>query len=98
MKITLGEKTIQAKIMDKEKAKEKYEDAMASGNQVTMLNEDDKMHQLDIGNIQPNQKAIVEICILRPLSSEDGAFNFRLPTEYFPDAKIFNFSAEILSR
>ena len=32
MKVTVGDKTIEAKIMEKEKAKEKYDDAIASGN------------------------------------------------------------------
>lgn len=30
--ITVGEKTIQAKVMEQEKAEQKYDDAMAAGN------------------------------------------------------------------
>ena len=40
--------------METEKAKEKYDDAIASGNQATMLKESknkEEMHQLEIGNI-----------------------------------------------
>ena len=36
MTIVIGDKEIEAKIMEKEKAKEKYEDAVASGNTAVM--------------------------------------------------------------
>ena len=32
MKVTIGDKTIEANIMEKEKAEEKYENAIAAGN------------------------------------------------------------------
>ena len=82
---------------------------MASGNQVTMLKESkdkEEMHQLEIGNIQPGQSAKIEINVIQPLSSEDGAYNFNLPLSYFPkliksedrkDKILFNFSATIIS-
>lgn len=37
MKVTVGDKTIEAKIMEKEKAQEKYDNAIASGNAAAML-------------------------------------------------------------
>ena len=109
MQITVGEKTINAQVMEKEKAQNKYDDAIAAGNQATLLKEskDQKeMHQLDIGNIFPGQQATIEVSILQPLSSEDGAFNFNLPLAYFPklidaadrkDKILFNFQAHIKS-
>ena len=109
MQVTVGDKTINTKVMEKEKAQEKYDDAIASGNQATMLKESkdkEEQHQLDIGNVLPGQQAKIEIDIIQPLSSEDGAFNFNLPLSYFPklintedrkDKIVFNFSANIKS-
>ena len=109
MQVTVGDKTINTKVMEKEKAQEKYDDAIAAGNQATMLKESkdkEEQHQLDIGNVLPGQQAKIEIDIIQPLSSEDGAFNFNLPLSYFPklintedrkDKIVFNFSANIKS-
>lgn len=77
---------------------------MAAGNQATMIKETKmEMYQIDVGNILPGQKAIVQITIIRPLNGEDGIYHFNLPISYFPqslsekDKVSFNFSAEILS-
>jgi len=56
MQVTVGDKTINTKVMEKEKAQEKYDDAIAAGNQATILKESkdkEEMHQLDIGNVLP---------------------------------------------
>ena len=39
MNVTIGDKTIQTKIMEKGKANEKYENAVASGNHAVKLSE-----------------------------------------------------------
>ena len=54
MKITVGDKTIEAKIMEKEKAQDKYNDAIASGNMGAMMKETAKEFlELNVGNIMP---------------------------------------------
>ena len=54
MDITIGDKTIQAKIMEKEKAKEKYDDAIASGNSAAIMNQtSEDVLSLEIGNVLP---------------------------------------------
>ena len=56
MKVTIGDKTIEAKIMDIERAEKKYEDAVAGGHTAAILRESNDnvdLHQLDIGNILP---------------------------------------------
>lgn len=56
MQITLGDKTIEAKVMEKEKAEEKYDDAIAAGNMAALLaekNEDADMHEVNIGHVLP---------------------------------------------
>ena len=56
--VTIGEKTIASKVMSKEKAEEKYNDSLASGNTGIMSTYDDslKSYTVNIGNILPKQK------------------------------------------
>ena len=68
MKITVGDKMIEAKIMEKEKAQEKYDDAISSGNMGVMMKETGKEFlELDIGNIMPGQTVTIEITIVEHL-------------------------------
>ena len=56
MLITIGDKTIEAKVMEKEKAEQKYDDAIAAGNMAALLsekNEDVDMHEVTLGQILP---------------------------------------------
>ena len=87
MTIKLGEREINAKVIEAKKAQEKYDDAIAAGNQATLLQEDSKnqeMHQLEVGNVLPGATVTVEITVLQPISGENGAFNYYMPLNYFP--------------
>jgi hypothetical protein len=86
MIVSLGDKTIEAKIMKNEKAWEKYDDNIAAGNMATILKESDNkdLHQLNIGNVLPGQTVCVEIHLIQPIKMSGGAFNFILPLTYFP--------------
>ncbi len=54
MKVTVGEKTIEAQILEKEEAKDKYDDSIAQGKQATIMNETkNEFLELDVGNILP---------------------------------------------
>lgn len=56
MLITVGDKTVETKVMEKEKAEAKYDDAAAAGNFAALLQEskaDLDLHQVDIGTILP---------------------------------------------
>jgi Ca-activated chloride channel family protein len=54
MVVTIADKTIEAKILEKEKAKEKYDDAIAAGNSAALMNEaSPETLSLQIGNILP---------------------------------------------
>ena len=52
MKFTVGKKTVEAKVMQNEKAQEKYDDAIAAGNAAAILKQGIDFHQIDLGNIQ----------------------------------------------
>jgi hypothetical protein len=65
MKVTVGDKTIEANIMEKEKAQDKYDNAIASGNQAALIKESKgEFLELQIGNIMPGQTATIEITIV----------------------------------
>ena len=56
MQLTVGDKTIEAKVMENEKAEEKYDDQIAKGNVAALLKKSKNsidLHQIDIGNILP---------------------------------------------
>lgn len=85
MIVTIADKTIEAKILEKEKAKEKYDDAIAAGNSATLMNEtSQEMLTLQIGNLLPGQEAKVEIEIIQQVEIKEGAYDFVFPYKYFP--------------
>jgi hypothetical protein len=65
--------------------------------------------ELDVGNLMPGDTVTIEISIVQPLESTNGAFNFELPLTYFPsypvlskdltehDKILFNFVATLKS-
>ena len=85
MVVTIADKTIEAKILEKEKAKEKYDDAIAAGNSAALMNEtSQEMLSLQIGNLLPGQEAKVEMEIIQQVEIKEGAFDFVFPYKYFP--------------
>ena len=66
--VSIGDdRVIEGKVLEKEKAKEKYDDAIAAGHGAVMLKEDEEnqeLYEMCLGNIQPGQKALVKINIL----------------------------------
>ena len=84
---TIGGRQVEAMVMEKEKAKQKYDDALAQGKAAALLNESkdlSDLYELDIGNILPGQEAVIEIHLIQPLKIEGGGFDFTLPIAYFP--------------
>ena len=87
MVFTLDDRTIETLVEEKEKAEQKYDDAIAAGNMAIKMNESEdhqKFYEIDIGNIKPGQKVQVEIHLVAPLAVVGGAFDYNLPLLYFP--------------
>ena len=84
MKFTVGDKTVETKVMQNEKAQEKYDDAIAAGNAAAIMKQGQDYHQIDLGNIQKGQTAVVELEIIQPLDSCGGSFDFKFPSNYYP--------------
>ena len=63
--------------MEKKKAEQKYEDAIAAGKQATLMRDAEKnpdLYDIDIGNILPGQEAVVEIKLIQPLQISGKSF------------------------
>ncbi len=67
MSITIGDKTIEAKVTEQDTANDIFDDAMAGGNFAAMVKdsrENVDLHQMDIGNLNPGQKAKIELLLI----------------------------------
>lgn len=71
--------------MDKKKASQKYDDAVASGHgAVLMKDESDDFYEINIGNILPTQRAKIELHLLQPLKTVGGSYEFQFPKAFVP--------------
>jgi len=88
MKITVGEKEIDAVIMEKEEAKEKYDDAVAAGHTAAKINYDESIPEileLAIGSIQPGKTVKVDVSIVSKCDVLKHRFySFVFPVNFIP--------------
>ena len=82
--VTIGEKMVISKVMKKEKAEEKYEDSIASGNQgfISRYNEDMTSYTVNIGNINPKQKVKLNAIFIQMIGSQDMSYEFNIMEKY----------------
>ncbi|CDW82813.1 UNKNOWN [Stylonychia lemnae] len=84
--IEMDDRVIEGKIIEKEKAQEKYDDAIAGGNAAVLVKEKDQnkdLLQMTIGGINSQQEVKVNIQMIKHLQIEAGAYCLRIPTSYF---------------
>lgn len=80
LNIQIGDDIIEGKILNKEKAEEKYEDAVAGGNTAVMAQEsEDDMITVKVGNLLSQQEAIVHFQLVQVLKLEVGSYCLRVP-------------------
>ncbi|KAL6474596.1 hypothetical protein MHYP_G00181570 [Metynnis hypsauchen] len=84
----VADKEIVAKVQEKEKAREEYDDAIASGDQAFLLEESDEstdVFRLSVGSLPPAQSAAVTLVYVTELSVQaDHALRFCLPAVLNP--------------
>ena len=70
--------------MPKEKAEEKYNDSIASGNTGFISRYDDNMnnYNVNIGNIKPKQKVKLNTIFLQMIGSQDMSYEFVIMEKY----------------
>jgi hypothetical protein len=86
LNVQIGDKTVEGKVIKKEKAEEKYDDAIAAGHTAVKMDYDETtkgMMKMKVGNLLPEEEAIVKVNFLTALSSEIiGYFTIRVPQAF----------------
>ncbi|CAN2042386.1 Trypsin [Candidatus Magnetomoraceae bacterium gMMP-15] len=85
MKMTIGERTIIAKIREREKARQEYEKAKQEGKSASLLEQQrPNVFQMSIANILPNDVIKVELKYTELIVPADGVYEFVYPTVVGP--------------
>ena len=80
--LELNGKKIVSKILEKEKAEEKYSDAIASGNSGIISSKTDKYIKVNIGNINPNDIVKLTTEFIQFITSEDMSYCYETMSSY----------------
>ena len=82
--VTIGEKIVLSKVMAKEKAEEKYNDSIASGNTGFISKYDEQMtnYSVNIGNINPKQQIKLDTIFIQMIGSQDMSYEFDIMEKY----------------
>ena len=85
MKMTIGERTIIAKIQEKEKARQEYEQAKHEGKSASLLEQQrPNVFQMNVANIMPGDLVKVELSYTELLVPTEGVYEFTYPTVVGP--------------
>ena len=75
--------------MEKEQAKEKYQDKISKGHTVAMAKQKkDSDLLVSIGNLQPQQCVFIDIHLSFPMQSESGYWRYSLPSGFIPNSHL----------
>jgi Ca-activated chloride channel homolog len=81
----VGDRRIEAEVEERDRAFERYDDAMAAGHGAVLLDaERPNVFTISVGNILPGQEVLVEITWVAELTMEGPAIRFALPTTVAP--------------
>ncbi len=85
MKMTIGERTITAKIEKRADARQQYEDAKQAGKTASLLEQQrPNVFQMNVANILPGDEIKVELVYTELLVPENGIYEFVYPTVVGP--------------
>jgi Ca-activated chloride channel family protein len=85
MKMTIGSRTITAKISEKEKARKDYQKAKSNGNRVSLLEQNrPNVFTMKVANIAVHDTIVVELKYTELLVPENGIYSFVYPTVVGP--------------
>jgi Ca-activated chloride channel homolog len=87
--VKIGERLIKGEIEERDKAFEKYDQAMTEGHGAVLLDqEDSNIFVSSVGNLMPGQEAVVSISYVSELPLQDEQIRLMIPTtvspRYFP--------------
>ena len=83
--ISIGSKTVMSKVLPKEKAEEKYSDAISSGNTgfLSTFNESYSNYTINVGNVLPTEKVKLISIYNQIITSQDMSYEFAF-LEHYP--------------
>ncbi len=85
MKMTIGKRTIVAKIQEREEARKNYETAKKEGRSASLLEQQrPNVFQMNVANIHPGDKIKVELNYTELLVPSEGIYEFAYPTVVGP--------------
>jgi Ca-activated chloride channel family protein len=85
MRMTIGERVIEAEIMERQKARQTYEDAKKEGKSTSLLEQQrPNVFQMNVANILPGDEIKVELKYMELLEPEENLYEFVLPTVVGP--------------
>ncbi|MEO8550271.1 MAG: VIT and VWA domain-containing protein [Kofleriaceae bacterium] len=85
MKMTIGDRTIVAKIKEREQAKHEFEEAKAAGKTATLLEEErPNVFTMSVANVMPKDRIQVELKYTELLVPTDGVYEMVYPTTVGP--------------
>ncbi len=85
MKMTIGERVIEAKINEREQARKDYEKALSEGKTASLLEQQrPNVFQMNVGNILPGDVIKVEMMYTELLVPENNVYEFVYPTVVGP--------------
>jgi len=85
MRMTVGERVVEAQIMERQKARETYEQAIKEGKTTSLLEQQrPNVFQMNLANILPGDEVKVELNYMELLEPEDQIYEFVFPTVVGP--------------
>ena len=85
MRMTIGERVIEAEIMERQKARETYEQAKKAGKTTSLLEQQrPNVFQMNVANILPDDEIKVELNYMELLQPENNVYEFVYPTVVGP--------------
>jgi len=82
--VTIDDKTIISKVLTKEKAEEKYNDVISSGNAgfISRYEENYKTYSVNIGNLQPKKQIKLTSIFIEMIETTDLSYQFNIMEKY----------------
>jgi Ca-activated chloride channel family protein len=85
MRMTIGDRVVEAQIMERQKARETYELAKKAGKTTSLLEQQrPNVFQMNLANILPGDEIKVELKYMELLVPEDHIYEFAYPTVVGP--------------
>ena len=85
LRMTVGDRIIEAQVMERQKARQTYEDAKKAGQTTSLLEQQrPNVFQMNVANILPGDEVKVELKYLELLQAEDQVYEFVYPTVVGP--------------